>query len=169
MGLFKNRQKEITEFSAQVSGNISHLKTEQAQALDTLLTTSSDIAKKMLEEKIEKLEGVIKNAKEKRAKIEITEDDIAAFIKYTKNLMEHPGKMLEDSENINEKRALFEFVFKVMPTYEEILNGTPQLSLSFEITSDLNMAKSLQARDEGIEPPPTVLETAVLPLYESRL
>ena len=25
-----------------------------------------------------------------------------------------------------------------------------------------------QARDEGIEPPPTVLETVVLPLYESR-
>lgn len=27
----------------------------------------------------------------------------------------------------------------------------------------------LLARDEGIEPPPAVLETAVLPLYESRL
>ncbi len=162
---YRKKQKEITEFSAQVSGNISHLKTEQAQALDALLTTSSDTAKKMLEEKIEKIEDLIKNAKEKRTKIEVTEDDIRAFIEYTKNLMEHPGKMLEDSENLNEKRALFEFVFKVMPTYEEILNGTPQLSLAFEITSDLKMLKSLQARDVGIEPTPELLESPVLPLY----
>lgn len=165
---YRKKQKEITEYSAQVSGNISHLKTEQAQALDALLSSSSDTAKKMLENKIEKIEAMIKNAKEKRDKIEITEEDIKAFITYTKNLMEHPGKMLEDSENINEKRALFEFVFRVMPTYEDILNGTPKLTLAFEITSDLKKLKSLQARAEGIEPPVRLLESRGLPLTDAR-
>ncbi|PLX27646.1 hypothetical protein C0583_00195 [Candidatus Parcubacteria bacterium] len=162
---YRKRQKEITLYSAQISNNVSQLKIEQAQALDTLLTTKSDTAKIMLEEKIEKIEFQIKNATKQRTKVEISEDDIRAFIKYAKNIMEHPGEMLKDSENVNEKRTLFEFVFDGMPTYQEIVNGTPKLSLPFEVSSDLIKAKSLSARAVGIEgrelPLPQVLTKGI--------
>jgi hypothetical protein len=58
--------------------------------------------------------------------------------------------MFEDSEeNLNEKRTLFGFVFETMPSYQKILNGTPKLSLPFEVFSDPDMTKSFHAQNRG--------------------
>lgn len=73
-----------------------------------------------------------------------------------------------DSQNQTKQQAFWGLLFDKIPDYNQIVNGTPELSLIFELSNHNSDPKNLIARDEGIEPPPQVLETRVLPLYESR-
>ncbi len=78
--------------------------------------------------------------------------------------MEHHEEMLIKQSNLTVLRALFGLVFESLPTYTEIVNGTPKLSLVYKVSEYYKDVKSLTAGDERIELPPTVLETVVLPL-----
>jgi hypothetical protein len=82
--------------------------------------------------------------------------------------MEHPAEMLLNNENLNEKQALFELVFEKMPTYDQILNGTPKLTLVFELSTKNKSLEHSIARVEGIEPPVQLLESCGLPLTDTR-
>ena len=50
--------------------------------------------------------------------------------------MEHPSEILLDTSDMRAQRALFGLVFQELPTYQEILNGTPKLSLVFKLSSE---------------------------------
>lgn len=113
---------------------------------------------------IEEIQRQILEAQEQRNKLEVKENDIHSFIKYAKTLMEHPEEMLLKQKNFTILRSLFSLVFDKLPTYTELVNGTPKLSLSYKLSDEFKDAKSFTAGDGGIEPPPAVLETAVLPL-----
>lgn len=162
---YRERQKEIINTSSAVSKNVSDLKQEQALIIEKITQTNSPLVIKQLEEKAEKLEEEIIKVKKHRDKIEVTEQDIRNFISWCKNFMEHPAEMLLNNGNLNEKQALFELVFEKTPTYDQILNGTPKLTLVFELSTKNRSLEYSIARDVGIEPTPEVLETPVLPLY----
>ena len=53
---------------------------------------------------------------------------------------------------MNIQQALFGLVFDEFPTYEQILNGTPKLSLIFQLSKSFKKQKSLDAAPRGIEP-----------------
>ncbi len=78
--------------------------------------------------------------------------------------MEHPEEMLLKQKNFTVLRSLFGLVFDKLPTHDEIVNGTPKLSLTYKLSEEFKGPQSLTAGDGGIEPPPKVLETFVLPL-----
>ena len=111
--------------------NVGTLKAKQAAAIEALTVTQSEVARRKLEEQIEDLERQIEGAEIQREEIEITEKDIKSFIKAAKYIMEHPVKILINTEDMHTQRMLFGLVFDEMPTYQEILNGTPKLSLVF--------------------------------------
>jgi len=49
--------------------------------------------------------------------------------------VEHPTRLLEQVKNLREQVALYGLIFEGLPTYEEILNGTPQLTPTFAFFS----------------------------------
>ncbi len=149
---YRKREKEVVELSSSISINVGNLKAEQAAALDTLTTTENPLVRKKLEDKIDDLEQQIQEAQNKRQEIEITETDIKSFVKYAKIAMEHPSKVLIDIDDMRAQRALFGLVFEEIPTYQEILNGTPKLSLVFKLSSDYGVEKSQLVTLRGIEP-----------------
>ena len=66
--------------------------------------------------------------------------------------MEHPANLLIDTQNPIQKQALFRLVFGNYPTYDKIVNGTPELTPIFAIcTADKADKSSIVAR-RGIEP-----------------
>jgi site-specific DNA recombinase len=132
--------------------NVGDLKAQQAAALDTLTTTQSAVARRKLEEKIDELEAQIQQAQTKRAEIEVSERDIKEFIKYAKYLMEHPADLLMDAHDMHVQRSLFGLVFEETPTYEEILNGTPKLSLVFKLSKEFSALKTQTVTLRGVEP-----------------
>ena len=149
---YRRREKEVVSQSASISLNVGNLKTEQASALDALIVAQNPAVRKMLEQKVGELETKILEAESQRDEIEVTEKDIKAFVRHAKVVMEHPSEMLLNTDNIPAQRALFGLVFDELPTYQEILNGTPKLSLVFKLSSDFGKPKSQSVTLRGIEP-----------------
>lgn len=149
---YRERQKELTHFSASVSTTVAKLKIEQTEALNTLIKSTSDIVKKAIEKRIEELEKQILKTQEERHDVEITECNIKEFINRAKYLMEHLESLLLCSQNMTKQQALFGLLFKEFPTYEELVNGTPKLSLIFELSQQFKSEKSRLVARTGIEP-----------------
>ena len=162
---YRNREKEIVSQSSMISHNVGSLKAQQVTVLDTLTTTQSSVARKKLEEKIDDLELQIIEAQNQRGEIEVTERDVKSFVKYVKTVMEHPSEVLINTDNMRAQRTLFGLVFEEMPTYQEILNGTPKLSLVFKLSKEWNNSKSQSVDSTRIELVFPQCECGVLPLY----
>lgn len=146
----RERQKEVTATSARINRNVADLKAQQAAVLEKLLATESKLVREKLEAEIEKLEQQIDNAEDEQTGVDIKEQDIKAFIRYARYLMEHPAELLLDTDNMQAQRALFGLVFEETPTYHEILNGTPKLSLIFKLSEDFKRDKSRMVHYEGL-------------------
>lgn len=149
---YSEREKEIMRISADIHLNISDLKAEQAAKLQALVSSKSPVVREKLEQEIESLETQIKGAGSESAKIEVTESDIKQFIEWAKYLMEHLSELLLNPDNPWLQETLFGLVFEKLPTYEEILNGTPKLSLIFSLSSDFSPLKGELGCLEGFEP-----------------
>ena len=53
--------------------------------------------------------------------------DIDNFKQFSLYLIEHLGELLSTSQNLEEMRIVFQFVFSEIPTYSEIINRTPPM------------------------------------------
>ena len=66
--------------------------------------------------------------------------------------MEHYEDLLLNKENQPVQRRLLPLVFDELPTYFDILNGTPKISFIFAKTKDPAFAGSPLVALRGIEP-----------------
>lgn len=149
---YREREKEIVG-EAQLTGqNVVDLKSKQKQKLDAYTQTDSSIIKKMLEAEIETLDTEIAQAEKVRNEIEITEKEIKLFVRYARYLVEHPAEMLIDTDDLQAQRALLDLVFEEMPTYHQILSGTPKLSFVFNLSSEFKKKENHLVTLRGIEP-----------------
>jgi hypothetical protein len=64
--------------------------------------------------------------------------------------MEHLEFLLLQSENMTKQQAMFGLLFEEFPTYDEIVNGTPKLSLVFELSKAYAEGKTLLVARRGI-------------------
>lgn len=149
---YQQREKEIVRASGNIHQNIADLEITQATKLEAYTSTKSPVVREKLEREIESLEVQIKSAGKERAKIQITRDDIKSFMREAKIIMEHPSEILLNSKDIRIQRDLFGLVFEKMPTYEEIVSGTPKLSYAFNLSSGNVANKSHLVTLRGIEP-----------------
>ncbi len=85
-------------------------------------------------------------------KIQISRDDIKTFMQDVKKIMEHPAEILLNPTDLRVQRDLFGLVFEKIPTYKEILNGTPKLSYVFNLSSEFTPNKNQLVTLLGIEP-----------------
>ncbi|TSC70661.1 MAG: NUDIX hydrolase [Parcubacteria group bacterium Gr01-1014_46] len=152
MNKYRQREKEIVKASGDIHRNIADLEAEQATKLDVLVTTKSAVVREKLEREIEESDKKIKEAQGVRHKIQISRHDIKAFIKDARYVMEHPAELLLNPDDPRSLRDLFGLVFEKMPTYPEIVSGTPKLSLVFELSSGFVPDKNLMVTSRGIEP-----------------
>ncbi len=54
-------------------------------------------------------------------------DSIENFQRFCLHFIEHLGELLSTSQNLEEKRIIFQFVFCEIPTYQDIINRTPKV------------------------------------------
>ena len=139
---YREREREITRQSSDMSRNIADLKNEKATVLDALIATKNPSIRADIEARIEGIEERIKETEEERGRLDIKEDDIKSFVTQAKYLMEHLEELLINQLNMHAQRALFGLVFEGLPTYPDLLNGTPKLSLVFQLSSDFQNGNS---------------------------
>lgn len=149
---YRQREKEIVFASAQVSRSVADLKAEQVSKLEAFERAQNEATRNILDNQIEELEKQIKDAESKRGQIEISEKSIKGFIRYAKQLMEHPAEILEKADSLLARRALMSLFFTETPTYAEIVNGTPKLQPLFALSEEFKVDKSHSLTLRGIEP-----------------
>ena len=132
--------------------HVSELESEKVLKIDAISRTKNEIVIREIENQVDKLEQQIKECRKERAKIEITEDDISDFLKQARHLIEHPGEMLINQENIHQRQALASLYFEEQPTYTDISNGTPKLSFIFRLTELNQSPENQRAALRGVEP-----------------
>jgi DNA invertase Pin-like site-specific DNA recombinase len=128
---YHERKKEIIESSITVHQAIADLKIEQKAKVAAFVAATSPVLRSQLEKQIEELQATINSAAGESQKIDITEADISQFKRYGKYCLEHLPELLLNPENPTQQLELFSLIFEELPTYAEILNGTPKMAWIF--------------------------------------
>lgn len=152
MNKYRQREKEVVQASGEIHKTIAELEAEQAAKLEVISTTRSLIVREKFEQEVEALEVKIKSAGKERLKIQISRADIKSFVREAKQIMEHPSEILLQPTDPRAQEALFKLFFEKMPTYADIVSGTPKLSYVFELSSAFAPSKELLVTLQGIEP-----------------
>ncbi len=139
---YREREREVLNQSISMGENVTNLKKQQESLMLDYSSASSPALKRMIEEKIEALETRIQSTQQERDKIEIQERDVKSFVKYAKEIVEHPVEKLADNKNPLFQKALFGLVFDESLTYTQIVNGTPKLTFIFKLSSTHMSTKS---------------------------
>ena len=129
---WRRRQSEVLSETAEAGKAVARLYERKKLLYENILQTTSPIVRKEFEIEIEEIEKQIKSAKSVRTQLEITEEQIGAYVKRAKYLVEHPYELLLNADNMNILKQRWGFTFEEFPTYDEIVDGTPKLSLLFE-------------------------------------
>lgn len=148
---YRERESEILGHSITIGENVNELKREQQSLLDSFNRAQSDVVRRNIEQRVDELESRIIKATEERDRIEIQERDIKSFVKYAKDLVEHPAKMLANNRNPYTQKALFDLVFDEPLKYSEIISGTPKLSFLFKLSNSQESDKSSLVTPRRIE------------------
>ena len=148
---YRQREKEIVAASGDIHESIADLERQQLSKLEALEAAKSPVVREKLEKAIDDLEEQIKAAGKVRTKIQISRDDIKAFMDDAKKVIEHPAEILLNPSDPRVQKDLFGLVFEKMPTYEEILNGTPKMSYVFELSSKFRPSKGQLVTPQRIE------------------
>lgn len=147
---YRKREKEVVSEAAHVNQNVANLKTEQASKLEAYEASRSETVRRKLEDQIEALETQIKRAVGTRNDVEVTEHGIKSFIQYAKYTMEHPSEMLTRLDDWRARQAILGLIFEEMPTYQEILSGTPKLTAVFKLSERFKMGKTQRVSALGL-------------------
>ena len=114
---------------------------QQKAIAEQLVMTTSPVAKRLLEEKIDEIEKTITSAKQTQSQEEVTRPELERYLKEIKTIMEDPLKALVEPTNQRFLKRIWGIVFTEYPTYENLTSGTPNLSLAFELCRGSKVSK----------------------------
>ena len=152
INVWRSRQSDKLKEIVEMNNVIASLYTKKNHLVELLIGTQSLAVRLEYEKRLEEIDADIRTKEKFRSKNELTEQQIQKFLEMARYLVEHLEELLIDSENIYRQQALFGLVFEKLPTYEEILNRTPKLSLVFEQKEIPHNEKSPLVIRLGIEP-----------------
>lgn len=136
---YKNREAEVSEITAKANINVGELEQEKSNLIKAFTRATVKELQQGIESEIIQLQKKIDEAKRYREKMEIEEADVIDFVNWSKNIMEHPSKILEDINSEHELIAVAGLIFERFPTYTELVNGTPKLSFIFKVSEQFKV------------------------------
>lgn len=148
---YKKEQEKSLGVQTILNQHLASLQQKLLEIMEAHRTVSNQSMKKQYELDYESVEEKITLAKIERQRIELNYDDMVAFLKYARKIMEHPIEMFLNVSTYNEQMAIYKILFKEFPTYKEVVSGTPKISLFFKIISKNKDEKSLNVTLQRIE------------------
>lgn len=160
---FYEKQKNATAAAADAGKRVVELQEQKTRATQAYISANAtgDVGlMNDLKAERDRIDGEIQVAQSYRNTLEVTERDLDDFLYRFEWVMEHPAEFLLRAENKPQRQAYFSLMFEELPTYQDILDGTPQLEWVFglvepspEMENASKEAKSSLVRREGFEPP----------------
>ena len=150
---FRAEVQKVNKGHIDVDERVILLRTNMDEILTAIPKTHSENLRKGLEEKYNKLDSDLSALLDERNNLTITEEDLKEFLQLTKILMERPKEILVNVGSFEQQQAVNKLFFKELPTYTDIVNGTPKMTLFFKTLLENDSDKSLEVTLGGIEPP----------------
>ncbi|EKE00173.1 MAG: NUDIX hydrolase [uncultured bacterium] len=136
LDIWKMKRQSTLDTSVQVEQNVLDIKTKQKSLLESIRITESAVVRKAMEEEYEQLEAERTKAMDIRNVVEDTEETVKKLIQYSKEFMAHPGDLLLSQTEPHMREVVFKAIFNTLPTWEDLINGTPDLSLLFNLSKE---------------------------------
>jgi hypothetical protein len=132
---FNKKRTELNKGHIQVDEQSIKIRTEIDEIMLAIQKSTNDNARKMFEEKLDKKIIELENIKEEKQNLTITEDELQDFLKELKKLVELPKEILMDVHSYEQQLAINKLFFAELPTYDDIVSGTPKLTIFFKMIS----------------------------------
>ncbi len=149
---WQKRKESVQDDSISSEKRVLKLKEEQKVITEKIKMLSSAVAIKAMEKDLDRLEAEIADAMQIRDRNEDKVFDIQTLMNYCTYFMEHLDNLVLGAENPLKNAAMFNLLFDEKPTYEELLNGTPNLAHVFKLNQQPTLSKSQMVTPRGIEP-----------------
>lgn len=146
------RKEHVKDDSIVAEKQVLRLKEEQKLIKEKIKMLNSPATIRAMEEDYDKLDDEISQAMQLRDNHEDKVFEIQTLINYADYFMEHLEDLLLGSANPFQNASLFGLAFDKQPTYDEIINGTPNLAPMFVLNEEYKKSKSLLVTPTGIEP-----------------
>ena len=124
--LQKNDERNIMTSSA--NKEVQKLEKKRDLLIQNILKVSSEKIIRSFEAQIDELDKEIESVQIKLAEYNKNAEDFDLFKSFASQLLEHPRQLLLNEPNITKKQALFQLVFRGIPTYQDLEDGTPDFS-----------------------------------------
>lgn len=137
----RQKAKALT-LTRQSGENVVELQKEQEHLVSQFACTESPVMKKLLEKQVEDLEIKIALASDVRKKHEQDQENLNAYLARIRYIMKRPAELLLDTAHQFRLQQIWALVFDELPTYTDLLDGTPKLSVAFEVCGNSEVTKS---------------------------
>lgn len=149
--VYMEKNKSLRADKALMEDHLTNLKNRQESLLERLLSCNSALVQNRLEEQIEEVEVSINKVKDEIASKMIKEDNIEAFFQYAKNVMEHPQKSVFCANTKPQLEKIWSTIFAQAASYQNISDGTPQLTLLYRLNQRCGHDENLLAGQLSLE------------------
>ena len=122
----------------QTQKHLEELKTRQETLIDRIPDCESKIVQNRLEQQVDGLQATIEDLKVRLQNTTIKTDDIDAYFAIAKSMMEHPRKYVFDAQTKEKLEKIWSFIFCTNPTYSDLCDETPDLTLIYRLNQDSN-------------------------------
>jgi hypothetical protein len=147
--VYRKQYKEKIDDSINIAKTIQNKRIELKALHEKIKVTEKEISIRMIEEDMDKIDKELKELGTERNQSEATEHDLASYLKYAGELLEHPGQFFLKRRKKEDQQAIWSLVFEELPTYEEIKTGTPKLALCFKVKTTSMGGSHDVVGDEG--------------------
>jgi DNA repair exonuclease SbcCD ATPase subunit len=132
---FMNKISDLNNSHIEIDEGIIKQREELKVIYNSIKKASSTVVLKELEGEYEEKLAEIQEAQEERRSLELTEEDLAEFLAVAKNTVERPSEILTNVHSFEHQIAVNKLFFEELPTYTDVVNRTPKLTLFFKVLS----------------------------------
>lgn len=133
-------QRKLNERKAQAEAEakrqidrVGLLKAKQTETLAAFISANGDTTKALLERQLHEMETEIQASETNEHLVGFNEADFEKVVAYARHMMDKPETTLIDEENPLRQIRLFELLFEEIPTYADLISGTPKIRPIFNL------------------------------------
>lgn len=154
--IYSQKQAGAIAAATEASKRVTALQEQKAAAVQAYIAANKEgdggLMRDLKAERA-RIDDQLQIAQGYRDSLEVSERDLDDFLFRLEWVMEHPAEFLLRAKNKPQRQAYFSLIFEELPTYQDVIDGTPKLAWVFKLDETLNTNESDNVRRGGFEPP----------------
>lgn len=155
---FNKRQAGAIAAATDAGRRVIELQEQKAAAVKAYIAANAsgdEELKRDIQAERARIDQQLQGAQGYRDTLEVTERDLDEFMHRVMWIMEHPQEFLLRAKNKPQRLAYFSLMFDELPTYQDVIDGTPKLAWVFKLDNEPIPTESDNVRRAGFEPAET--------------